>query len=226
MSKKKNTLKITYDKVSETGDNHLYFSDKTPIRDDAFILPNNKKIESISVYFEKIMEVLGLDLSDDSLSGTPNRVARMFVEEIFSGLDPKNKPFITSFENTHNYNEMLIEKDITFYSFCEHHFVPIFGFAHVAYIPNKRIIGLSKINRIVDYYSRRPQVQERLTMQIANEMRSSTESDDVAVYMDAKHMCVSCRGIKDRTSRTVTSKLIGKFEDEDFKTQFYSSFSK
>ena len=225
MNKPKKEL-ITYDNSVDTGDNHLYFNVKTPIRSDAFVLPDDKKSEAISGYFEKIMEVLGLDLSDQSLSGTPDRVARMFVKEIFSGLNPKNKPTVTSFENTHNYDEMLIEKDITFYSFCEHHFVPIFGNAHVAYIPNKRIIGLSKINRIVDYYSRRPQVQERLTIQIANAMKEATDSNNIAVYMDAKHMCVSCRGVKDRTSRTVTSKLTGRFQDEDFKTQFYASFSK
>jgi len=226
MTDKTKSITMNKSASNDIPESDLKVNHRTPIRDDAFVLPNSKKIEAISGYFAKIMEVLGLDLNDDSLSGSPDRVAKMYVNEIFSGLNPNNKPVITSFENTHNYNEMLIERDISFYSFCEHHFVPIFGKAHVAYIPNDRIIGLSKINRIVDYYSRRPQVQERLTIQISRALSEATHTDDVAVYLDAKHMCVACRGIKDRSSMTVTSKLNGRFQDEQYQAQFYSSFSK
>jgi GTP cyclohydrolase I len=157
------------------------------------------------------MDVLGLDLTDDSLQGTPDRVAKMYVEEIFSGLDPKNKPKIALFDNKYQYNQMLVEKDITFYSNCEHHFVPIIGKAHVAYISSGKVIGLSKINRIVQYYAKRPQVQERLTQQIANELRTVLGTEDVAIIIDAKHLCVSSRGVKDDTSSTLTTYYGGVF---------------
>ena len=157
------------------------------------------------------MDVLGLDLNDDSLKGTPNRVAKMYIDEIFSGLNPANKPKIALFENKYQYNQMLVEKNISFYSNCEHHFVPIIGKAHVAYISSGKVIGLSKLNRIVQYFAKRPQVQERLTNQIANELKLILNTEDVAVIIDAKHLCVSSRGIKDDASATITSHYGGKF---------------
>ncbi|NND09565.1 MAG: GTP cyclohydrolase I FolE, partial [Flavobacteriaceae bacterium] len=156
---------------------------------------------------------MGLDLNDDSLKGTPDRVAKMYIEEIFSGLNPANKPKVALFDNKYQYNQMLVEKNITFYSNCEHHFVPIIGKAHVAYISSGKVIGLSKLNRIVQYYAKRPQVQERLTIQIANEIKTVLNTEDVAVIIDAKHLCVSSRGIKDDTSATVTSYYGGKFDN-------------
>jgi GTP cyclohydrolase I len=195
----------------EIGDDHILTSLKTPMRPDAFDLSDEEKIERISRHFREIMETLGLDLSDDSLRGTPNRVAKMYVKEIFSGLNPKNKPKIALFDNKYGYNEMLVEKDITFYSNCEHHFVPIIGKAHVAYISNGNVIGLSKLNRIVQYYAKRPQVQERLTMQIAQELCDVLGTDDVAIVIDAQHLCVSSRGVQDVNSSTVTTYYGGAF---------------
>ena len=195
----------------EIGNDHLGNPYDTPIRSDAFDISNNEKKEIIAEHFRAIMETLGLDLDDDSLMGTPYRVAKMYVEEIFHGLDPNNKPKIALFENKYQYNEMLVEKNITFYSNCEHHFVPIIGKAHIAYISSGKVIGLSKINRIVDYFARRPQVQERLTNQIGNELKDILGTEDVAVVIDAKHMCVSSRGIKDHTSSTVTEMYGGDF---------------
>ncbi|MBT8287913.1 MAG: GTP cyclohydrolase I FolE [Bacteroidia bacterium] len=196
---------------NEIGDDHLFTSLETPMKANAFAMSDAEKKERISILFAEIMDVLGLDLNDDSLSGTPNRVAKMYVEEIFSGLDPKNKPKIALFDNKYQYNQMLVEKNITFYSNCEHHFVPIIGKAHIAYISSGKVIGLSKLNRIVQYYAKRPQVQERLTNQIAEELKSVLQTDDVAVIIDAKHLCVSSRGVKDDTSSTVTSFYGGKF---------------
>ena len=170
-------------------------------------------MEHIAFHFSEFMQTLGLDLSDDSLRGTPMRVAKMYVKEIFSGLDPKNKPKIALFDNKYQYRQMLIEKNITFYSNCEHHFVPIIGKAHVAYISSGKVIGLSKLNRMVQYFAKRPQVQERLTNQIGRELQQILETDDVAVIIDAKHLCVSSRGIQDDTSATVTSFFGGAFED-------------
>ncbi|WP_035807157.1 GTP cyclohydrolase I FolE [Lunatimonas lonarensis] len=205
----------------EMGDSHAASSHDTPLREDAFEMDDELKMELIEKHFREIMHILGLDLTDDSLRGTPKRVAKMFVQEVFSGLDPKNKPVGKLFENKYHYNEMLVEKDITFYSHCEHHFVPIYGKAHVAYISNGKVIGLSKINRIVQYYSKRPQVQERLTMQIGNELKEMLGTEDVAVVMDAYHMCVSSRGVKDVNSSTITSFYSGKFkEDEKRRTEF------
>lgn len=202
------------------GDDHVASSFETPIIDDAFKMSDKKKIEIISGHFKSIMETLGLDLSDDSLAGTPNRVAKMYVKEIFSGLDPKNKPKATLFENKYGYKEMVVEKNITFYSNCEHHFVPIYGKAHVAYISSGKVIGLSKINRIVQYFAKRPQVQERLTIQIAEEMKRVLDTPHVAVVIDANHLCVSSRGVNDTNSETGTAIFSGKFKDEITKTQF------
>ena len=195
----------------EMGDNHVAFSIETPLREDAFALDDDLKIVLIEEKFRDIMNILGLDLTDDSLSGTPRRVAKMYVKEIFSGLNPSNKPQATLFENKYQYGEMLVEKNITFYSNCEHHFVPIIGKVHVAYISNGFIIGLSKINRIVQFYARRPQVQERLTIQIVNALKDVLKTEDVAVVVDANHHCVASRGIQDTSSSTITSSYSGKF---------------
>lgn len=208
--------------VDEIGDEHLSTAAETPLRDDAFDLGDELKIELIEKHFKEIMLILGLDLNDDSLQGTPQRVAKMYVKEIFSGLNPDNKPQVKLFENKYNYNQMLVEKDITLFSNCEHHFVPIIGKAHVAYISNGKVIGLSKINRIVQYFANRPQVQERLTMQIGNELKELLDTKDVAVVIDAEHLCVQSRGIQDTSSSTVTSFYSGKFEDKDTKKEFLS----
>jgi len=196
----------------EIGDNHMLTNMDTPMRSTAFLISDEEKKKRIAFHFAEIMDTLGLDLNDDSLQGTPKRVAKMYVEEIFSGLDPKNKPRVALFDNKYQYNQMLVEKNITFYSNCEHHFVPIIGKAHIAYISSGKVIGLSKLNRIVQYFAKRPQVQERLTNQIAVELQDALETQDVAVIIDAKHLCVSSRGIKDETSATVTSFYGGKFQ--------------
>lgn len=208
--------------TDELGDNHIATSTDTPLRPDAFEKDDNLKIELIAKHFREIMLIMGLDLNDDSLKGTPQRVAKMYIEEIFSGIKPENKPKATLFENKYKYNEMLVEKDITFFSSCEHHFVPITGKAHVAYISNGYVIGLSKINRIVQYFAKRPQVQERMTVQIANELREVLKTEDVAIVVDAAHMCVSSRGVQDVTSKTITSFYGGRFEEEEKKKEFLS----
>lgn len=195
------------------GDDHIMTSLKTPMRADAFDLSDEEKMVKIAGHFREIMETMGLDLSDDSLNGTPDRVAKMYIKEIFSGLNPENKPRMALFDNKYKYGEMLVEKNITVQSFCEHHFVPIIGVAHVAYISNGSVIGLSKINRMVQYFAKRPQVQERLTVQIAEELKRALKTEDVAVIIDAKHMCVSLRGVEDQHSATVTSSYHGKFKD-------------
>lgn len=217
-----NTLPDQADELSheEAGDSHHFTSYDTPLRKDAFKLSNEAKIKTIEDHFRAIMETLGLDLTDDSLKGTPLRVAKMYVNEVFSGLDPAQKPKIALFKNRYRYNQMLVEKDISFHSNCEHHFVPIFGKAHLAYISNGNIIGLSKLNRIVQYYAKRPQVQERLTVQIARELQKVLKTDDVAVLIDAKHLCVSSRGIQDTSSATVTSYYGGKFQEDSMKKEF------
>ena len=197
--------------IDEIGDDHLYTGIETPMKTDAFKLSDDEKKAKIAMLFEEIMDVMGLDLTDDSLKGTPERVAKMYIDEIFSGLDPKNKPKVALFENKYRYQQMLVEKNISFYSNCEHHFVPIIGKAHVAYVSSGKVIGLSKLNRIVQYYAKRPQVQERLTNQIALELKSILDTDDVAVIIDAKHLCVSSRGVKDDTSSTVTAYYGGVF---------------
>ncbi len=206
--------------IDEIGDNHVMTSIETPLREDAFELDDDLKVELIEEKFRDIMTILGLDLNDDSLKGTPHRVAKMYVKEIFSGLNPANQPKIALFENKYQYNEMLVEKDITFFSNCEHHFVPIMGKAHVAYISNGKVIGLSKINRIVQYFSKRPQVQERLTIQIASYLKEALQTEDVAVVIDASHLCVSSRGIQDVTSSTVTSSYHGKFKEDQTRNEF------
>ena len=202
---------LTNISVEDIGNDHLYTSLETPMVADAFSKSDTEKKEIIAFHFTEIMKALDLDLTDDSLKGTPERVAKMYIEEIFSGLNPKNKPKMALFENKYQYNQMLVEKNITFYSNCEHHFVPIFGKAHVAYISSGKVIGLSKLNRIVQYYAKRPQVQERLTMQIAEDLKIALETEDVAVIIDAKHLCVSSRGVKDESSATVTTSFNGAF---------------
>lgn len=200
---------------SEIGDNHLYTGIDTPMKESAFLLSDGEKKEKISLLFAEIMDVLGLDLTDDSLKGTPNRVAKMYIDEIFSGLNPINKPKIALFDNKYQYKQMLVEKNITFYSNCEHHFVPIYGKAHIAYVSSGKVIGLSKLNRIVQYFSQRPQVQERLTNQIGRELVDILGTEDVAVIIDAKHLCVSSRGIKDESSSTITSYYGGVFNTSE-----------
>lgn len=195
----------------EIGDDHLCTGMETPMKPDAFAISDEEKKKKISSLFAQIMDTMGLDLTDDSLKGTPDRVAKMYIDEIFSGLNPANKPKVALFENKYKYNQMLVEKNISFYSNCEHHFVPIMGKVHVAYVSSGKVVGLSKINRIVQYYAKRPQVQERLTNQIAEELKSALETENVAVIIDAKHLCVSSRGIKDDTSATVTSYFGGIF---------------
>ena len=208
-------------KIELIGDNHELFSLETPLRDDAFVKSNDEKIKNIEKHFTKIVDELGLDLNDDSISGTPYRVAKMYVKEIFSGLDPENKPKISLFDNKYNYNKMLIEKNINLNSTCEHHFLPITGKAHVSYISSGKVIGLSKLNRIVQYYSHRPQVQERLTKQIYDELKNVLDTDSVMVVIEAKHMCVSSRGIKDYASSTVTEMYGGDFNIYNKRDEFY-----
>jgi GTP cyclohydrolase I len=206
--------------IDEMGDNHVSTSVDTPMRKDAFELSDDEKVKKIEKHFTAIMETLGLDLTDDSLKGTPHRVAKMYVKEIFSGLNPANMPKMAMFENKYKYNEMLVEKNISFYSNCEHHFVPIFGKAHVAYISNGTVVGLSKLNRLVQYFAKRPQVQERLTMQIGKELQKVLGTDDVAVLIDAKHLCVASRGVEDDTSSTITAYYGGKFKEEKTNNEF------
>lgn len=208
------------EEIDMIGDDHVMTSLETPMVENAFELTDDEKIELIQGDFRKIMQTLGLDLNDDSLKGTPKRVAKMFVKETFKGLDPKNKPKVSNFQNKYNYSEMLVEKNITLYSTCEHHFLPIVGKAHVAYISKGTVIGLSKLNRIVEYYAKRPQVQERLTMQVVNELKSALGTDDVACLIDAKHLCVNSRGIQDITSSTVTAEYSGAFKDEKVRAEF------
>jgi GTP cyclohydrolase I len=206
--------------IEEMGDEHKASSVDTPLRSDAFDKTDDQKIAAIEPHFKAIMEILGMDLRDDSLRGTPLRVAKMYVKELFQGLNPANMPSMTLFENKFQYNEMLVEKNINFYTNCEHHFVPFFGKAHVAYISSGKVIGLSKLNRLVEYFSKRPQVQERLTMQIGKALQTVLQTQDVAVMMDAKHLCVSSRGVKDDSSNTITSFFGGKFQEENTKIEF------
>ncbi len=198
---------------------------KTPLKSNAFDLDDDTKIELITDQFTNILNILGLDLNDDSLKNTPKRIAKMYVKEIFSGLNPANKPVATLFENPYQYNEMLVEKNISVFSNCEHHFVPIVGKAHVAYISDGKVIGLSKLNRIVQYYAQRPQVQERLTIQIAEELKTALGTEDVAVMIDASHHCVSSRGIRDAGSTTITTSFSGKFKEIETKNEFLKHVS-
>ncbi|MDH7444615.1 GTP cyclohydrolase I FolE [Aquimarina sp. 2201CG14-23] len=206
--------------IEALGDNHVATSATTPLREDAFELSDKEKIALINKDVKHIMETLGLDLNDDSLKGTPQRVAKMFVNEIFAGLHPQRKPDASTFDNHYKYGEMLVEKNITVYSTCEHHLLPIVGRAHVAYISNGTVVGLSKMNRIVDYYAKRPQVQERLTMQIVQDLQVVLNTKDVACVIDAKHLCVNSRGIRDIESSTVTSEFGGKFKEESVRREF------
>jgi len=206
--------------LSISDDDHCSSSSKTPLKKNAFKIPDIEKIKLIETKIRDILDILGMDLKDESISGTPKRVARMFINEIFSGINPINKPNTSTFDNSYKYGEMLVEKNITVNSTCEHHLLPIVGIAHVAYISNGKVVGLSKINRIVDYYSKRPQVQERLTLQIVQELQNILKTKDVACVIDAKHLCVNSRGIRDAQSSTVTSEFGGKFKEKEIKKEF------
>ncbi len=219
MAEKKHQLN-SEDLAEAIGDAHETFSTETPLRDDAFVLSDEEKIAKIQDHMTGIMETLGLDLTDDSLKGTPKRVAKMYVKETFGGLKPERSPNMSTFKNLYRYGEMLVEKNIVVYSTCEHHFLPIVGRAHVAYISNGTVIGLSKMNRIVDFYAKRPQVQERLTKQIVKAMQEALGSEDVACVIDAKHLCVNSRGIRDIDSSTVTADFGGQFKSETKKREF------
>jgi GTP cyclohydrolase I len=208
------------------GDNHQMTSADTPLRPDAFIKSDKQKMDAIEKHFHCIMEEMGMDMTDDSLKGTPHRVAKMFIQEIFSGLNPANKPKISVFDNSYKYDKMLVEADISFNSTCEHHFLPIIGKTHIGYVSSGKVIGLSKLNRIVDYYSRRPQVQERLIMQIFNELKTVLETDNVMVVMEAKHLCVSSRGIQDESSYTSTIQYGGIFNEKENRNDFFSLINK
>ncbi len=211
---------IMINKTDEMGDDHIGSSAKTPLRADAFDISDKEKIKRIQENVKDILNTLGMDLEDDSLKGTPKRVAKSFVNELFSGLNPANKPKLSTFDNNYKYGEMLVEKNITVYSTCEHHLLPIVGRAHVAYISKGNVIGLSKMNRIVDYYAKRPQVQERLTMQVVQALQDALGTQDVACVIDAKHLCVNSRGVRDIESSTVTSEFGGKFKDASTKQEF------
>jgi len=208
------------DLAESIGDQHWASSDDTPLRSDAFALSDKEKMVQIERHFHQIMDIMGLDMRDDSLRDTPRRVAKMFVKEIFSGLNPQNKPDVSLFDNKFGYRQMLVEKNIDVSSFCEHHFLPIYGKAHVAYFANGKVIGLSKLNRIVEYFARRPQVQERLTIQVANELKRVLRTDDVAVHIEAKHMCVQARGVEHKDSSTITTEFSGRFLNEHVRTEF------
>ena len=212
--------KILSDQIDEIGDQHQGISRETPLRSDAFEMSNPEKMLLIEEKIQDVLSILGMDLTDDSLKGTPRRVAKMFVYEIFSGLHPDNKPTASTFENKYKYGEMLVEKNITLYSTCEHHLLPIVGKAHVAYISNGTVVGLSKMNRIVDYFAKRPQVQERLTLQIIEELKKILNTENVACVIDAKHLCVNSRGIGDISSSTVTSEFGGRFKEKEIKREF------
>ena len=211
---------MSNDNSQDIGDNHVGTSAKTPLRDDAFAINDTEKMARIQDSVRDILETLGMDLEDDSIKGTPRRVAKAFVNEIFSGLNPENRPRLSTFDNNYKYGEMLVEKNITVYSTCEHHLLPIIGRAHVAYISKGQVIGLSKMNRIVDFFAKRPQVQERLTMQVVQALQEALGTEDVACVIDAKHLCVNSRGIRDVQSSTVTSEFGGKFKDNDVKREF------
>lgn len=213
-------MELNEEFTNNIGDNHIGTSAETPLRVDAFVISDEEKIELIKKDVEHILTTLGMDLTDDSLKGTPNRVAKMFVKDIFGGLNPAKKPSSSTFENKYKYNEMLVEKNIVVYSTCEHHLLPIIGRAHIAYISNGTVVGLSKMNRIVDYFAKRPQVQERLTIQIVQELQKVLNTKDVACIIDAKHLCVNSRGIKDIESSTVTAEFGGKFKEEKVKQEF------
>ncbi|NNJ88753.1 MAG: GTP cyclohydrolase I FolE [Eudoraea sp.] len=208
------------DHFEAVGDDHVSSAEETPMRSDAFVLTEKEKIERIEESVRNIMLTLGLDLDDDSLNGTPKRVAKMYVDEIFSGLHPDKKPKSSTFKNKYKYGEMLVEKNITVYSTCEHHLLPIVGKAHIAYISKGTVVGLSKMNRIVDYFAKRPQVQERMNIQIVRELQKVLGTEDVACVIDAKHLCVNSRGIRDVDSSTVTAEYGGRFKEEGVRKEF------
>ena len=224
--KKKNTeyrfmdFEKQLQEIEAYGNEHIGSSSRTPLRPDAFDKDDQEKMDLIEDNMRNILQTLGMDLTDDSLKGTPKRVAKMFVKEIFGGLNPENKPKASTFENKYKYGEMLVEKNITLYSTCEHHLLPIVGRAHIAYISKGTVVGLSKMNRVVDYYAKRPQVQERLTMQIVKELQKILNTEDVACVIDAKHLCVNSRGIRDIDRSTVTSEFGGQFKNEKVKREF------
>jgi GTP cyclohydrolase I len=213
-------------KIELIGDAHISNTIETPLREDAFEKSDNEKIKNIQHHFSEIMKELGLDLTDDSLSGTPYRVAKMYVKELFYGLNPKNRPKISTFDNKYGYQKMLVEHNITIDSACEHHFLPIVGTAHVGYIPKNKVVGLSKINRLVDYYSHRPQVQERLCLQILKDLQQTLDTKDVIVVVTAKHLCVSSRGIKDKSSFTTTIEYGGQFIEPSLRNEFLGIIKK
>ena len=217
--------KMNEERLEAIGDNHIATSAKNPLREDAFDISDSEKIEKIQESVKDILNTLGMDLTDDSLKGTPKRVAKAFVNELFMGLNPKNMPKASTFENNYNYGEMLVEKNIVVYSTCEHHLLPIIGKAHVAYFSKGNVIGLSKMNRIVDYFSKRPQVQERLTIQVVKALQEALGTEDVACVIDAKHLCVNSRGIKDVDCSTVTAEFGGKFKDKNVKREFLGYIS-
>ena len=197
-------------------DNIIPVSEENPARK----LTNKEKIDAIANHFRSIMKILDLDLNDDSLKDTPSRVAKMYVEEIFEGLDDSKIPNIKKFENSFDYKGIILEKNISLYSICEHHFVPIIGKAHIGYFAKNKIVGLSKLNRIVNFFSKKPQVQEKLTVQIVDFLKKELETEDVACIIDAQHLCVSMRGIKDVNSWTTTAEYSGKFLESNFKNEF------
>ena len=217
--------KFFEDQLDLMGDDHIGSSSETPIRDNAFDISDDEKISLIEKDIYNILETLGMDLNDDSLKGTPKRVAKMFVKELFRGLNPNKLPKSSTFENKYDYKEMLVEKNITVYSTCEHHLMPIVGKAYVAYFSSGTVIGLSKMNRIVEYFSKRPQVQERLTIQIVRALQEALKTQDVACVIDAKHLCVNSRGIKDIDCSTVTAEFGGKFKNQSVKREFLDYIS-
>ena len=217
--------KFFEDQLDLMGDDHIGSSSETPIRDNAFDISDDERISLIEKDIYNILETLGMDLNDDSLKGTPKRVAKMFVKELFRGLNPNKLPKSSTFENKYDYKEMLVEKNITVYSTCEHHLLPIVGKAHVAYFSSGTVIGLSKMNRIVEYFSKRPQVQERLTIQIVRALQEALKTQDVACVIDAKHLCVNSRGIKDIDCSTVTAEFGGKFKNQSVKREFLDYIS-
>jgi len=212
--------KLLAEQLGDLDNDHSFNSAETPLRADAFERSDAEKIEAIEQKVWEILHLLGMDLTDDSLKGTPKRVAKMFVNEIFGGLNPDLKPSASTFDNKYKYGQMLVEKNITVYSTCEHHLLPIVGKAHVAYISNGTVVGLSKMNRIVDYFAKRPQVQERLTIQIVQELQKILNTDNVACVIDAKHLCVNARGIRDISSSTVTAEFGGLFNNKETKREF------
>lgn len=212
--------KLLAEQLGDLDHDHPFNSAETPLRGDAFERSDAEKIEAIEQKVWDILHLLGMDLTDDSLKGTPKRVAKMFVNEIFGGLHPDRKPSASTFDNKYKYGQMLVEKNITVYSTCEHHLLPIVGKAHVAYISNGTVVGLSKMNRIVDYFAKRPQVQERLTIQIVQELQKILNTDNVACVIDAKHLCVNSRGIRDISSSTVTAEFGGLFNNKETKREF------